>query len=291
MTTSQSDQSDQLAQRNAMRALWQWKWYVVAWVALVVIGIQIYVANATRLYRVSAILAPASKAGSGAQLGGIANQFQGLAAIAGIDLQGQDNTAISLATLKGTEFTLDFIHDLKIAPQLFPDRWDDRKNKWKLPAPTDLQVLKVFDSSIRQIIEDKQTGLITLQITWRDPNTAALWANQMIIRLNEKMRLQAKEESERSLAYLDEELKKTASVETGQAISSLIESQMRDVMLANVRKDYAYVIVDPAIVPQEKDFVWPRRVMLTTVAIVLAGVVSVFFVLLWENAPRLRKIR
>jgi hypothetical protein len=31
--------------------------------------------------------------------------------------------------------------------------------------------------------------------------------------------------------------------------------------------------------------------MLTAVAIVLAGVLSVFIVLLWENVPRLRQIR
>ena len=42
--------------------------------------------------------------------------------------------------------------------------------------------------------EDKKSGLITLSITWKDPQVAANWANDLVKQLNEQLREQAIDE-------------------------------------------------------------------------------------------------
>jgi len=52
-------------------------------------------------------------------------------------------------------------------------------------------------------VTDPKTGLVTLSITWNDPNIAAKWANGLVRMANDYLRDQAIEESERNIAYLD----------------------------------------------------------------------------------------
>ena len=47
--------------------------------------------------------------------------------------------------------------------------------------------LKIF-KSILSVDEDKKSGLISLSISWKDPEVAAEWANDLVKQLNEQLR-------------------------------------------------------------------------------------------------------
>jgi len=72
------------------------------------------------------------------------------------------------------------------------------------------------------------------------------------------MRRRAIEEAETSLRYLNRELEKAKSVEVQQAIYRLIETQVKKIMLANVREEYAMRVIDPAFVPDPDEFDHPK---------------------------------
>src|SRR5258708_5813554 len=97
--------------QDIWRPLWARKWTLISIMAVTLIGVQIYCSIADKVYRVSVVLAEASQTGAGAKLGAFANQFQGLAAIAGINVGGQGNASVALATLKGSDFALQFIRE------------------------------------------------------------------------------------------------------------------------------------------------------------------------------------
>ena len=93
--------------------------------------------------------------------------------------------------------------------------------------------------------------LITFSINWTDPKQSADWANAMITRVNDHIRQQAIEEAEKSIYFLEEQLQSTSLLNAQSVLHSLVEDQTKNIMLANVRDEYAFKIIDPAVVPEK----------------------------------------
>jgi uncharacterized protein involved in exopolysaccharide biosynthesis len=135
---------------------------------------------------------------------------------------------------------------------------------------------------VRRVTEDRRTGIVTLTILWSDPEVAAQWATYLVERANEDLRQRAILEAEESIAYLNKELVKTSVVEIRQAIYKLLEIKINSIMLANVQKEYAFRVIDPAAAPDEKDIAWPLRPLFSVAGLVLGGLIG----LAWASARR-----
>lgn len=219
------------------------------------------------VYRATTLLVPASSdrnSMSGA-LNSALGQLGGIAALAGIGPGAGDlETEEALAVLRSRQFTERFIDELNLMPALYESHWDNATNNWKLDAdsvPTKAMAYKRFND-IRSIIQDKKTGLVSLQIDWTDRAQAAVWANELAARLNAEMRGRAIYQVDASLRYLEKELEATGTIATRDAISRLIEAQIKQRMLANVTQEYAFRVVDRAIAPDANDPVRPKKVLL-----------------------------
>jgi uncharacterized protein involved in exopolysaccharide biosynthesis len=150
-------------------------------------------------------------------------------------------------------------------PKFFPSKWDETAQSWKGPQedwPTSAKAFKYFDKKIRTIKQDKKTGLVILQIDWKNPQEAAAWANELVRRLNSEMRQRAIMKSKASLEFLEKELASTVLLGTRDAINRLIEAEIRQRMLANVTHEYVFRIVDSALPPDLDDPVKPNKLLL-----------------------------
>lgn len=264
------------------RLLWVRRWLLTS---IVVVFIALAVAAAllmTPIYRSSALLVPAEVETSGMSslLGGL-GELGGLAALAGLDLGGSGNaTAESLAVLRSRSFTEAFLRDLDLMPVLFADAWDAAGKRWRNPddAPSMADGYKYFDEEIRSVTQDARTGLVTVNVDWRDAAVSAEWANALVDRLNAEMRRRAIERTNAAVKFLEQELANTVIVDTRTAIGRLMETQINQRMLANVTEEYAFRVIDRALPPDDDDPVRPRplvMVVLATAAGLLAGVVVV----------------
>lgn len=214
----------------------------------------------TREYSVSVTLLPV-KSERPAALSGAVSQLGGLASLAGIGIGNDDDRSEAIATLRSRALAIAFIEQRKLLPVMFPTKWDAASGRWRSndsdDAPTLNDGYRQFDRRIRSVTEDRRTGIVTLTITWRDPALAADWANELAARVNREMRDRAIGEARRSLEYLNRELDKTQVVELRQPIYRLIENRINTVMLANVRNEYAFKIIDPATPPDADDYSSP----------------------------------
>ena len=113
---------------------------------------------------------------------------------------------------------------------------------------------------------------------WSDPTIAAEWANNMIADLNNHIRNQAIEETQKNIYFLEQQLDATSQVNAQTVIYNLIEEQTKKIMLANVRAEYAFKIIDPAIVPEMK--FKPSRTRIVITGFVLGAAVGFFLILL-----------
>jgi uncharacterized protein involved in exopolysaccharide biosynthesis len=285
-TTAVPDIRESSDLAELIRALWAGRlWIVCGGLSFALIaGIVGFLM--TPIYRSSTVLVPAnSNQGSLAgSLGSALGSLGGLAGLAGLNLNSSNAaTDEALAVLQSRQFSDAFIADKQLLPVFFPEKWDAKNHSWNVPRdkqPTPATAFKYFDRKIRSVTQDKKTGLVILQIEWKDPKLAAAWANELVQRLNVEMQRRALEEANASLGYLEKELAGTNTVETRAAINRLIESQINRRMLANVTEQYAFRVVDRAMPPDPGDKVRPKKALMIIVGGCLGGLIACVLVLL-----------
>lgn len=224
-----------------------------------------YAFIATPRYRVEVTVIPALGGDAQGALGGLSGSLGGVAALAGLDLPGQVNKYEAIEYLESKDLAAKFIDENRLLGELFKKRaWCQRK------TPTLGDGVRVFTKRIRDVSEDRRTGVVTLAITWPDRAQATQWANGLVARANQELRERTIAESKRSIAYLEHELETTVQVPVREGLYRLIESQLKIVMMASARHDYAFKVIDPARQPEPEDFAVPKR-LLTIVGSLLAG--------------------
>jgi uncharacterized protein involved in exopolysaccharide biosynthesis len=260
---------------DLIRLLWIRRW----WILLAsILCASIFGAIAFRMtptFRASVVVVPVSSPNSASGLGAMLGQLGGLASLAGVNVQGGDSsTQEALAVLRSREFSEKFLVENQLAQQFFASKWDIEKKTWKANgvAPTSNQLYDYFNKRVRSVVEDKKSGLITIEIEWRDRVAAANWANQLIDRLNAEMRTRAIDQANASIGHLEKELADTPQIEMRQAIARLVESQVKQRMLANVMKEYVFRIIDHAVPSDANQPVSPRKALM-----LIAGFLCGFF--------------
>ena len=215
----------------------------------------IYALIATSLFRADVIMI--SNQEEGESLVNLSKQYSGLAAMAGLAIGGGggvvDKTDRSLAILTSRSFIEEFVQGQDIRKHLFSYLWDTKQNRWKEGEPTAAQTYKLLISNVVNVDVDRRTNLITLSVTWEDPVLAAQWANQIIKDINKKIREQEIKELQQSIDFMQAQLDNSdSSGSLNLVMLNLIEEITKKIMIANVREEYAFKIIDPAVVPEMK---------------------------------------
>jgi hypothetical protein len=247
--------------RAAISFLWKAKSWLVAGTLLGgVVALWVIVA-ADRVYRAEAVLVPVDT--NGTSIDAVSGSLGGIAALAGINIGGESNQRIALATLRGKEFTARFIRERGLLPLLFPERWDQQRREWRGSPPTMIQAVDRFDrGGLRKVIENRQSGLVTIQLDWTDSQQAVDWLVSMVAALNDQLREGTIAESRRSIEFLTAEADKTQSTSVRETIFRLIENEMKRAALASAQPEYALKFVDRPLVSEAEDYIWPRPVFL-----------------------------
>jgi uncharacterized protein involved in exopolysaccharide biosynthesis len=232
----------------------------------------------TPQYRADILVQPVSDADERDQYSGLLGQLGGIASLTGIKMDAQDNKYKSIATLRSRQFTERFIEQEKLLPVLFADIWDQDSQSWRVDdnneVPTQLDAYELFNKKIRRVSEDRMTGLVTLSISWSDPELAANWANRMIQAVNAALRQRVFEDSNKAIEYLQAQLKQTSVVELQDVLHRLIESEMKEAMLANINEEYAFRVIDPAVVPEDPSS--PKIASLVVLGVVIGVLLGLF---------------
>ncbi|NJD31288.1 MAG: hypothetical protein FIB04_05315 [Gammaproteobacteria bacterium] len=271
------DSTDTITLEAVFAAAWRMRWMVIGCLVLAT-GLAATAAFImTPKYRADVVMIPVKADDTRSALSSVVGQLGGLASLAGVALGGGGNKDEYIAYLRSHDFTARFIEDEKLLPVLFYRKWDAKNGRWNVENPEDVPTIadgvELFDKGIRSVQEDRRTGLVTMSILWRDRELAARWANLMVERVNRDLRARAIAESEASIEYLNSEVAKTGVVELRQSLYRLVENQVKTIMFAKVRSQYAFKVIDPAYVPDADKYVRPKRLAMILIG-ALAGLVG-----------------
>ena len=210
-------------------------------------------------FKADTVLVYVHDKGMGNGQGSLDEALGGLASLAGMNLMGagaEDSEA--LAVLDSRRLAEEFIERNHLVPVLL-------RNSRK--RPTMWRAVRRFkEDGVLLVHKDPRKDTTTVTITWKDPQQAAEWANGFAALANEVIREHTVDESSRNIAYLNEQIAKTTAVDLRRMLYDILEGQTKTLMLANAREEYAFQVVDPAVVPEIK--AGPHRSL-----IVLGGLV------------------
>jgi uncharacterized protein involved in exopolysaccharide biosynthesis len=295
---------DEIDLKELFMVLWSGKWLISAFTGVSAIASVVIALMLPNIYSANALLAPAEQAGGG--MSGLMQQYGGLASLAGVSLPGGEDGSraqLGIQLMKSRAFIGDFVERHDILPELMAvEAWDagsgdivfdgesyDAASKtWvreveppKSAAPSAQEAHKEI-SEILGVSQDKQTGYVTVSVDHQSPLVAAQWVNWLVEDVNAAVKAQDVAEAEKSIEYLREQVTNTSLADLQAVFFDLIQSQTETVMLAEVRQEYVFKTIDPAVAPEEKSK--PSRALICVLGTLLGGMLGVVIVLIRHYA-------
>ena len=295
---------DEIDLKELVTVLWDGKLIISAITGIAAVISVLIALSLPNIYTATALLAPAESSGGG--LSGLMKQYGGLASLAGLSLPGGEEGSraqLGMELMKSRAFIGDFVERHDILPELMAvESWDpassdvifdaqvyDTATKtWvrdvdppQLPQPSAQEAHKAF-TEILGISEDKQTGYVSVSIEHQSPVVAAQWVSWLVKDVNAAVRIQNVDEATKSIEYLKQQAAKTSLADLQTVFFELIQSQTETVMLAQVRPEYVFKTIDPAVVPEEKSK--PSRALICVLGTLFGGMLGIVIVLIHHYA-------
>lgn len=300
---------DEIDLRELFAVIWQGKWLIGGVTLVFVVASVVIALMMPNIYKSEALLAPASEEQGAGGLAGLASQFGGLASMAGINLGGSggsDKTQLAIEVLKSRQFIGDFIEKHQILPELMavdkwhmdsntisfdPDIYDEKSKTWVRdvelpfqPKPSLLEAQKEF-LKIFVVNKDNESGMVQISIEHQSPFLAKQWVDWLVTDINNVMKERDVAEAIRSTEFLNKQIETTKIADIRTILYKLVEEQAKTIMFAEVRDEYVFKTIDPAVVPEE--FYKPKRAIIVAIGIALGLIFSVMVVLIRHfNANR-----
>ncbi|MEP7242278.1 MAG: Wzz/FepE/Etk N-terminal domain-containing protein [Gammaproteobacteria bacterium] len=264
---------------DVVQGAWRYK-LLIGGVTLAAIAIAIYLAmTAPLIYRAEVVVTPVREGGPGSTASSLLGQFGGLASLAGINLGA--NTGVgpeAQALLESRRLIEEFVRRNKLVPVLFPH---------SSPPPSLWLAVRDFRKDVVTVQLDKRTGITTVSVEWTDPRTAATWANGLVALANELLRARALESASRNIEFLHKQIAQTNVLELQHVMYNIIETETKTLMLANARAEYAFMVVDPAVAPEERSS--PRRAVMVVTGAALGFIGGSLLAFLHNALSRRRR--
>ena len=253
----------------------------------------------------------------GGALGSLAGSLGGL--VGGLGLPGGGTSVEeSSAVLHSRDFSLRFMNEHAVLPYLFPKDWDRLAHRWKpgvvsggptwatslaqalssepivppplVVGPSADEAMRLFDT-VRSVDIDRRTNFLKLSIRGPSPQIAQEWATDMIQELNESLRQRALDDSRRAIKSLEDKVNDDTQQTTRVIASALLESQMRHLVSAESRREFALRVLDPPSLPDQRSA--PRRGRIVLIGAGLGLLLGSSYVVLlsaWRARRRLAAV-
>jgi len=252
-----ADRGDELNLIELWKVLVEYKLLIIVFTTLTTLGAAYYASTLPTIYKAEVLMIPASGGGS-TELSG---KLGGLASMAGISLGGGGNVGPqgeeALARLKTRSFLINHIKERNLKSVFFSDQWDESEQKWIDKEPSDREASKfLLDMIATSANSQNKVGLITLSLEWKNPgspNKMADIANGLVSSMNFHAKQRTILEAKKSISFLEKELERTNIINAQTILYSLIEQQTGKIMMANVRDEFVFKVIDPAITPDKPE--------------------------------------
>jgi uncharacterized protein involved in exopolysaccharide biosynthesis len=294
-----SRRNDEIDLREIWNILWDGKWWIIGVTFLFAVGSVILAFSLPNQYKAEVILAPAQEQAGG--LAGLASQYGGLAAMAGINIGGKQSSDVdqAITLVKSWPFLDAIVDKYNLKPEIMAVKeWDSINDKiiydediynfqtkqWvqepksnRPSEPTSYDVYRSFSEMI-SVSRDPKSGLINLSVEHRVPKMSHEWVKLLVQELNNHFQYRDTQDAARNIEYLKTKIQETSIAEMQLVFYRMVEAQMKTLMLAEVSGEYLVRTVVAPSVPERTS--QPKRAMICIIAVLLGGVLSLVLIVI-----------
>jgi len=267
------------------------------------------------MYKAEAVIMPVTTKDSGGSGIGAA-LMQQLSGMPGFGIPGSASSAEVVGLLKSNVLREKMVQKYNLLPILFYEDWDEQKKDWKrdsgislnplyyvsllakalAPPPPGARkkepgvpdmwdALRLLDDLVDVNFNMKEST-ITISVSFHDPDMAAKLVDYFLITLNDYMSSEAKRVANTNRKYLEDQLGASSDPFIKQKTYNLIAQQIETAMMAEVKENFAFKVIDPPLAPDKK--FKPKRAVMVVLSIVVALFLGIFGAFFWEYIEKVR---
>ena len=124
----------------------------------------------------------------------------------------------------------------------------------------------------------KNKNFITISIKHNSPFIAQKWNKNIIENINMSMREDEKRRTSKSIEFLNEQSNKVNYSEIKKAISSLLQEQIKSLMLIEANDEYIFKVVNSPTAPELK--AEPKRSLIVILAALGGFILGLLYILI-----------
>lgn len=262
----------------------------------------------TNIYQAKAVIMPVTSKDSGASGGGLTALVQQFGGLPGISMPGSTAASEIVNLLKSNILREKVIQQYNLMPVLFYKRWDAKQRSWKKSGvnldpdyylahlsravtpmlsnstekkdpdiPDTWDALRLLNEIVK-INQDVKQNTIAISVDLHDPDMAARIVEYFLVTLTNYMSGEAKRVAATNRKYLEGQLESTMDPFIKQKTYNMIAQQIETGMMAEVKENFAFKVIDPPLAPDKK--IKPKRVQMVMLSLIVAlfvGVSAAFF--------------
>ena len=267
-----------------MQILWSSKWLLLGVTGACILSALAGSYFIAPQYRAVTILAPTEGVWDGTSLSGanrVISRINDARVLDGIPVDSMSvRNAEAIGILRSRVLAAELIRRENLLPVIFSNDWKKARKTWKSrnpnEQPTIWQGVRYFSEHIRRVSFDSSTGLVSLSVTWKNPQLAAKWTVELVALANQYARTSAMRRVKQKLAYFNRELAHTSVAQQKQVLFGLIRSELDREMMVKGSRDYALRVIDPPAIPVLPQF--PRPLELLALGIVVGVILSTWLI-------------
>lgn len=291
-----SAQFDEIDLRELFMILWRDKWWIIGITFLFAMAGVYYALSLPNIYKAEGVYTPAQREGVS---GGMTGQLGGLASLAGVSLGGGAGNDIdqSMTLITSWPFLEGVINKYDLKPIIMAvNGWNDQTGeltwdkevydptdgKWlRKPSrgrgaePSGFEAFKVLRKNLFASV-DVKTGLVRISYDSYSPESSAKILDLIVFELNKHFQVRDVREARSRIEYLEKKISETRIAEMQAVFYSMVETQLKNLMLAEVSEAYVLKPVIERKVPEEKS--GPKRALIVVFIAILGGVMSLIIV-------------
>jgi uncharacterized protein involved in exopolysaccharide biosynthesis len=242
-------------------------------IVCVVIAV-IYSLLATKIYQSKAVIMPVNQQQEQMGMSSLAAQF-------GLSAPSTSNVSELINLLNSNILTERVIKKNNLLAVFF--KKEELKN-----LPDNIKAWKGIRelNGVFSVRNKQKEGSIELSAEFRDPKIAKDIINYMLAELTNYMSSEAKRVAETNRKYLETLIDKNADPLIRQKIYSLIAKQIEISMMAEVKENFAFKVIDPPKVPDRR--IKPKRRQIVMIAFIISLFAGIFIAFFMEYVEKVK---
>jgi uncharacterized protein involved in exopolysaccharide biosynthesis len=284
------ERGDELDLIGLWKVLVEYKRLIIVFTTLTTLGAIYYASTIPTIYKAEVLMLPVS-GGSASIASRLSSRLGGLASMAGVSL-GDSSAGIegeqALARLKTRSFLINHVKEKNLKPILFANQWSQSGGVWINEEPSDREASELLLDMITTYMNPKDKArLVIFSLEWENPtspNKIADMANDLVSSMNYHAKQHAIVEAKNSISFLEKELEQTSILNSQTMLYSIIEQQVQKIMLANIRDEFVFKVIDAAVNPTKPEP--SKMILITLLGGFLGGFISIFLAIFHNYIKR-----